>query len=131
MRLSQFCFVIASLAAVVGISLGIFMAVSQDHSLVPVHVHINLIGWVSMFLFGIYYRTHAHAESGLALFQVGMVAVGYVAMMGALAALIQFPNPAALPIAIIGSILVWLGFVTFALIVWREAREPAIAEPAE
>lgn len=134
MRLSQFCFVIASLAAVAGISLGIFMGITEDHSLAPVHVHTNLIGWVSMFLFGLYYRTHAHAESGLAVFQVGAVTIGYVAMMGALTALIQFPNPAALPAAIVGSMLVWIGFATFALIVWREGREirrSALAQPAE
>jgi hypothetical protein len=138
MRISQFCFVIASLTAVVGLSLGIFMGVSHDHSLAPVHVHINLIGWVSMFLFGLYYRTHEEAESGLAVFQVGTVAIGFIAMMAALTMMIALANPIALPIgvpvAIVGAILVWIGFASFALIVWREGREArtaAIAEAAE
>ncbi len=135
MRLSQFCFVIASLTALVGLSLGIFMGVSHDHSLAPVHVHVNLIGWVSMFLFGLYYRTHPYAESGLAVLQVAAVAVGLLAMMGAVAMMITLANPLAqpvgMPVAIVGALLIWIGFATFALIVWREGREPALAEPAE
>ncbi len=130
MRLSQFCFAIASLAAVAGVSLGIAMGISHDHSLAPVHVHNNLIGWVSLFLFGMYYRFHPDAESGLAVFQVGTTVVGYVAMMGGLTALLLSPGPVALPVAIVGSVLVWLGFAAFALIVWRGQREPAIFKPA-
>jgi len=37
---------------------GIFMAASRDHSSMPAHAHLNLLGWVSLFLFGIYYRMH-------------------------------------------------------------------------
>ncbi|MFN0191673.1 MAG: hypothetical protein ACKVP5_06815 [Aestuariivirga sp.] len=120
-RVSDFCFVIGSLTALLGVSLGIFMGVSQDHSLAPVHVHLNLIGWVSMFLFGLYYRTHPEAERGHAKFQVAIVAVGYAAMMGALTSLILAPVDAAFPIAIAGSVLVWLGMALFAVIVWQTA----------
>ena len=38
------------------------MAVSDDHSAFPAHAHLNLLGWVSLFLFGLYYRLHPALE---------------------------------------------------------------------
>lgn len=35
-------------------SLWIYMGIAQDHSLTPVHAHLNLLGWVTMFLTGLY-----------------------------------------------------------------------------
>jgi hypothetical protein len=41
LRLPQFCFALASLTALVGMSLGIYMGLPQDHTLAPVHVQLN------------------------------------------------------------------------------------------
>ena len=35
---------------VLGMALGIYMAASQDHSQMPTHAHLNLLGWVTMAL---------------------------------------------------------------------------------
>jgi cbb3-type cytochrome oxidase subunit 1 len=50
--------VLAALSLLGGVMLGIFMAASQDHQLMPVHAHINLVGWVSLALFGLVYRAY-------------------------------------------------------------------------
>jgi hypothetical protein len=129
MRVSRFCFLTSSAFAVGGISLGIYMAASQDHSLAPVHVHVNLIGWVSLFLFGLYYRRHDEAVQALAFMQVSAVTIGLVLMMTGLAALISLPvlSAIALPVVFSGAILIWIGFATFAFIVWNFDREIAAA----
>ena len=36
----------------VGVGLGIHMGASHDHTLAPVHAHLNLLGWASMALIG-------------------------------------------------------------------------------
>lgn len=54
--LSNWFLRIAILYLIVGVSLGLFMAASHDHSMFPVHAHLNLLGWVSMTLFGLFYR---------------------------------------------------------------------------
>ena len=133
MRLSQFCFAIASFTAVVGMSLGIYMGISEDHSLAPVHVHLNLIGFVSMFLFGLYYHAHPRAEGRFAHIQVGVMTGGYIIMMAALAAFISFQTSGALFAAITGSVLVWLAMLAFSVIVWREAwtSGPARVRPTQ
>lgn len=57
----------AILYVLAGMSFGIYMAVTQDFILAPVHGHLNLIGWVTMALFAIYYhQVPAAAESRLA-----------------------------------------------------------------
>jgi cbb3-type cytochrome oxidase subunit 1 len=55
-KLSNWFLRIAILYLIVGVSLGLFMAASHDHSMFPVHAHLNLLGWVSMTLFGLFYR---------------------------------------------------------------------------
>jgi len=41
---------------VVGVAMGIYMGIVHDFQLSPVHAHVNLVGWVSLSLFGIVYK---------------------------------------------------------------------------
>ena len=52
MRLAYFCFVAAALCGLSGMSLGIWMGMHEDFTLAPVHAHINLLGWVTLALYG-------------------------------------------------------------------------------
>ncbi|MCD2173217.1 cbb3-type cytochrome c oxidase subunit I [Rhizobium sp. C4] len=61
--LSYFCFVSAALYALIGMAMGIFMAASHDHTLSPAHAHLNLLGWVSMGIFGLFYQAAPGAAS--------------------------------------------------------------------
>jgi peptidoglycan/LPS O-acetylase OafA/YrhL len=116
-------------------AMGIAMAASQDHSVMPAHAHLNLLGWVSLFLFGIYYRLHPATDTGrLALVQVGVWSVGTVVLTIAVA-IIHLGNPAADPFAAVGSLIVLAAMVLFAVLVYRPAaadRRASIAlTPAE
>jgi len=53
----------ASVWLVVGVGLGLYMGASTDFALAPVHGHINLIGWVSLALFGLTYQLFPQAGS--------------------------------------------------------------------
>lgn len=118
-RLPAACYKIGSITALVGVSLGIYMGISHDHSLAPVHVHLNLIGWVSMFLFGLFYKAHPSANGRVAVVQVFLSAVGYIVMLSGLAGLLITAHPAFQPLTVIGSLAVWAGFALFAFIVVR------------
>jgi len=52
MQASAFSFRAATLFALAGIGMGIAMGVMHDHAVMPAHAHLNLLGWVSLFLFG-------------------------------------------------------------------------------
>src|SRR4051795_6842287 len=79
MKSSSLSFQAAVLLVLVGMVWGIVMAVSQDHSSMPAHAHLNLLGWVSLFLFGIYYHLHPAVDlNRLAAVQVWIWIVGTI-----------------------------------------------------
>ena len=49
---------IAVLYFVAAALLGIVMGIAGDHTLFPVHAHLNLLGWVSMAIFSLIYRQY-------------------------------------------------------------------------
>lgn len=69
------------LFAMLGMGMGIFMGVSEDFTLRPVHVHVNLLGWVSCALYALVYRAvPGMAEDRLAWWHFVSAAAGLLAM---------------------------------------------------
>lgn len=119
MQASSLGFRAAIIFIIIGMSMGIFMGASGDHTLTPSHAHLNLVGWVSLFLISIYYRLHPETDvSRLAQIQVGIWMVGTVIMATGIA-LLSLGNPIGDPLAIIGSITILADMVFFAFIVFR------------
>ena len=56
MQISRNFMVIGVAYLVLGIVLGMYMGGSGDHSLAPLHAHINLLGFTLMTVFGLVYR---------------------------------------------------------------------------
>ncbi|MEW9053170.1 MAG: cytochrome-c oxidase [Neobacillus sp.] len=46
----------------IGVLMGMGMSMADNHLLTPVHVHINLLGWVSLAIGGLMYHTFKDAE---------------------------------------------------------------------
>ena len=125
MTASSLSFKLAVLFVITGIAMGIGMAASQDHAIMPAHAHLNLLGWVSLFLFGIYYeRRPALDMSRLAIIQVALWSIGTVVLTIAVAA-IHLGYTAADPIAALASLIVLAGMLLFAYFVFRPARNIA------
>jgi hypothetical protein len=49
---------LSALALTTGVSMGVFMAATHDFALMPVHAHLNLLGWTSLALFGLVHRSY-------------------------------------------------------------------------
>ncbi len=56
MNVSRGFLVMGALYLLVGVLFGMYMGGSGDHSLAPVHAHINLLGFTLMTVFGLAYR---------------------------------------------------------------------------
>jgi hypothetical protein len=70
---------------VVAVGLGLFMGATGDHSLFPVHAHLNLLGWVSGALVGLTYeRWPQLGNTRLAAAQFWMYNLGVPVQMLAL-----------------------------------------------
>jgi len=107
---------IAALFALAGMGLGIYMGTSNDMVLTPAHAHNNLLGWVSMAIFGLYYRA---APS------VAATRLTLVHFWVALVANLTFPLGIAMTVlnqgqtlAIVGSLLEIISMLIFAYNVW-------------
>lgn len=127
MTASSLCFRAAVLFLVAGIALGLAMAATQDHLLMPVHAHVNLLGWVSLFLIGLYDRLHpALDRSRAARLQAGLWILGTLAMTLGLAALL-LGRAAALPFVFGGAILLLLDALFLAVLVIAASRSRHVA----
>jgi hypothetical protein len=129
MTASSLSFRLAVLFMLSGMTMGIGMAMSQDHSIMPAHAHLNLLGFVSLFLFGMYYERRPLLDmSRLALVQVMVWAAGTVVLTAAVAA-IHLGHAAAEPFAGVASLVLLAAMVVFAYLVFR-ASAPATSGPS-
>jgi hypothetical protein len=105
-----------------GMLAGIDMGIRQDFVLAPAHAHLNLVGGVLLFLFGLYYRLFpAAGNSTLAKVQGWLHIVGGIAFpFGVAVVLLKGPSFVAAPIA--GSLIVVAAMALFMVIVFRTAR---------
>ncbi len=104
--------------AVLGMAGGIYMGLSEDHSQMPAHVHVLLIGWVSMFLFGAFYRLMPTAAGQAAAIHWWLVNLGVVTMVPGLVLIFSGTPEIGGPLAIVGSLVVFGSTVLFAAIVY-------------
>jgi hypothetical protein len=124
MKASILCFRAAVLMAAAGMIWGIVMGISQDHATLPAHAHLNLLGWVSLFLFGIYYHLHPAVDrSALASLQVWVWITGTIIMTIGVA-LVHSGREIGDPIAAVSSLVVLVDMLIFGWLVFR-------SEPAE
>ena len=113
MRIEQYCIAVAATAALCGMGLGITMAIRQDFTLMPAHAHLNLLGWVSMALYGLYYRGAATIRPRLAWTQAAIATLGFVAMTAGLALLLGSGDLRFEPIVSVGAICAFVGMALF------------------
>jgi hypothetical protein len=90
-----------------------------------VHAHLNLLGWVTLALFGLYYRAFpAAADTTLAKAQFWLFVPAHFVQMVTLAMFYR-GNAAVEPVLGLVSALVGLGFLCFAGVVWRTPAKAA------
>ncbi|WP_417688379.1 hypothetical protein [Roseibium sp.] len=109
---------------IVGMALGIHMSASHDYTFAPVHAHINLIGWVTMGLFGLYYHAVPRAAAGLLpKVHFAVASVGFWLVIPGIVLAIQEKGEL---FAKLGSVLTLASMVLFLIVVFR-SRDKAAA----
>lgn len=116
---------IAVVYFVVAVALGIVMGASGDHSLMPVHAHLNLLGWVSMTLFGIIgHLFPATMQGRIATLQFWLYNLSVPLLLAMLAALLRGHKELD-PLVGIGSIVTGVAVLLFAYNVFTNIKAPA------
>jgi FtsH-binding integral membrane protein len=130
MKASSLSFPAATLMAIAGMVWGIVMAASGDHSAMPAHAHLNLLGWVSLFLFGIFYHLHPGVDrSRAAIVQVSVWIVATVVLTIGVA-LIYAGREIGEAVATAGAVMVLADMLLFGWLVVRREHGTKIASPA-
>ena len=113
---------VATVVLLTGMLAGIVMGVEQNFTLMPAHAHLNLVGGVLLFLFGLYYRmVPAAGTTTLAKVQGWLHMIGAIMFPAGIAVvLLKGPSFEAAPIA--GSLIMVAAMGLFAVIVFRTAR---------
>ena len=116
-------FTLAIVYAILGMILGLSMAISNNHGEMVTHAHIMLVGWVTSALIAYFYHLFpATGSKPIAIFHFWFQAVSTVLMLGSLF-LLYGGNAAVEPIAAVGSIGFALGMLLFSYIalpvVWK------------
>lgn len=113
---------VSAVVLLLGMLAGIVMGILEDFTLAPAHAHLNLIGGVLLFMFGLYYRVvPAAGTTALAKVQGWLHIIGAILFPAGVAiVLVKGPSLIGAPIA--GSLIVTAAMALFAVIVFRTSR---------
>lgn len=121
MRITYFCFIAAALAGTAGMTLGIHMGIAQDFTLAPAHAHMNLLGWVTMTLYGLYHRGAPQDARALRWVQVGLGGAGFLVFAGGLAVYLHTGTDDLFGLVVAGSLACSVSVILFFVILIRDA----------
>ena len=115
-----------------GMGFGIFMGITQDFMLAPAHAHLNLLGFVTMFLSALYYRAFPEAAAmRLAFYQSAVSMAGAVLFPIGIACVLLGGHDRFEPVVVAGALTVFLGMTLFAVIVYRTTDSTGRSAPAQ
>jgi hypothetical protein len=112
----------AAAILLVGMLAGITMGIEQDFTMAPAHAHLNLVGGVLLFMFGLYYRlVPAAGNSPLAKVQ-GWLHIAGAILFPAGVAIVILKGDSFIAAPIVGSLIAVAAMALFTVIVFRTSR---------
>lgn len=115
---------IAAFYFVIAIILGIVMGITKAFSYSSVHAHLNLVGWVSLAIIGlVYYAYPAAGKTALATWHFWLHNIGLPVMQGSLFLMLYTQSEGFVVGTIIGSLVLGVGILLFAINVWQHVRD--------
>jgi hypothetical protein len=123
-RVSTAFFLVAALCGLAGMLWGSHMGMSGDHTLHPVHAHLNLLGWVTLAIMGGFYALPGTPKGG-------WLPWGNLVLSASGAILMAVLLPQVMTQKLSGKVMmaseapVILGMVLFILAVLGTLRKPA------
>jgi hypothetical protein len=122
-RVSAAFFAVGGLLLLSGMLLGEYMGAHENFALAPLHAHINLLGWVTLALYGTFYTLTKDTYSPrLAWTNFALSSIGVLAMIPVLALLLTAPDGAKTygPLAGVAGGVALLGLLVFLISAFRE-----------
>lgn len=118
---------ISAIFGLIGTVLGSHMAGAGSYAFRPIHAHILLVGWLSMFAWGVFYKVYKVRAKKLITFH------GWTAIIGAIGLTagmwLQFLQPfnvnttLSLILYIVGGTILLVSFALFVIITFLTEKE--------
>lgn len=114
---------IAVIYVVIGVIFGFVIGINEKMAFVNVHAHLNLLGWATLALAGIIYALFpAAGNNKLAVTHFWLQNIGLPVFMAGLFVVDSGNTSAGIPPTAIGSLVVILAIVVFAVNVWVNVK---------
>lgn len=115
--LARICWVAAPVYVLIGMCFGMWMSSIQDFQFAPAHAHLNLLGWVTVALYGTFYALKPEASTWMiSKAQVAAANLGVILMFPGIMLAIKQVTEA---LVVVGSLLAVIAVVLFLVIVVR------------
>lgn len=118
---------ISAIFGLIGTVIGSHMAGADSYAFRPIHAHILLVGWLSMFAWGVFYKVYTVRANKIITFQ------GWTAIIGStgltLGMWLQFLKPFnvnevfALIFYIVGGTILLVSFALFVVVTFLTEKE--------
>jgi len=127
-RVSAAFFALGAVCVFMGMLWGMHMGETEDFTTMPAHAHLNLLGWVTMALYGTFYAlTHASLKPKLAWANFALSAIGVAVMIPALALYLPARDAKYIPGILVGELATVLSLLVFGVSVYRELMRPRLS----
>lgn len=127
-RVSAAFFALGVICLFIGMAMGAHMGASEDFTLMPAHAHLNLLGWVTMAIYGTFYAlTHASLNPRLAWTNFALAAIGVLLLIPSLALYLPAHDAKYIPGIMAGEIATVSSLLVFAISVYRELMRPRLS----
>ncbi|MGO1059463.1 hypothetical protein ACTL32_10075 [Planococcus sp. FY231025] len=117
----------SAIFGLLGTYLGSHMAGQMDYALRPIHAHILLVGWLSVFAWGIFYRVYTIKYKKLVAVHGVLAMVGAVGLTAGMWLYNLNPfnwnDTLVMVLFIVGGTLLLLAFLLFAVITFLTEKE--------
>lgn len=116
---------LAMIYALIGLAIGVWMGATEDFRIRSAHAHLNLLGYVSMFIYGLFYRVVPKAAGdAFAAAHFWLANITLIALIPLVALINLRVAPSVVgPILGLTTIVTWSTMALFAAIVFRNTRE--------
>src|SRR5699024_2901593 len=109
-----------ALFAVIGSFLGAHMAGAGSFAFRPIHAHVLVVGWLSLFAWAVYYKVFYSKDSMLARFHVWSAIIGSIGLSVGMwlhyLNIFNLPKTVTLIFYIVGGTVLLFSFILFLLL---------------
>lgn len=118
--IARYFMLLGVISAILGMTWGIQMSASGNHTMAAAHAHLNLLGWVSCAIFALYYHSvPSAADNPLARVHLLIATAGLITIVPGIVMALQREGET---LAKIGSMLTLLSMLVFAGVVLKGGR---------